>query len=64
MKIYEVRKGRYAYGSKDRRAFGVVDVKGTSVMRVRGQRPILDERFKPSNANAKVRAEFSAWAKE
>ena len=56
MTIFQINKNTFAIGTPNARAKYVVRAKGNKVTGVRGQRPLLDSRFKRTKANATIRA--------
>lgn len=56
MTIFQINKNTFAAGKKGKRADYVVRAKGKKVTGVRGQRPVLDARYKTTKANAAIRA--------
>lgn len=56
MKIFVVGKNRFAIGKNNQRAEYVVKLTRGKYVGVRGQRPILDERYKTVKGNKTLRA--------
>lgn len=55
MNIFQINKNVFAIGKAGKRANYVIAVKRGKTVGVRGQRPVLDERFKITKANKMVR---------
>jgi formylmethanofuran dehydrogenase subunit E len=60
MSIYEIGNGRFAIGKFGERALYVVKASGKKVTGVRGQRPLLDKRYKKTTASTAVKAALKA----
>lgn len=61
MTIFAIDKNRFAIGTFGKRAKYVVRARGKSVSGVRGQRPLLDKRYKKATGvPATVKAAFRA----
>jgi hypothetical protein len=55
MTIFNLGNKRFAIGVSNKRAEYVVALKGKKIVGVRGRRPILDGRYKPTKANLAIR---------
>jgi len=60
MNIFAISKNRFAIGTFGKRAEYVVMTRGKKVTGVRGQRPLLDKRYKKTAASAAVKAALKA----
>lgn len=60
MSIFQVSKNRFAIGTFGKRAEYVVATRGKKVTGVRGQRPLLDKRYKKTTPTAAVKAALKA----
>lgn len=60
MAIFEVGKNKFAIGTFGKRALYVVKTVRNKITGVRGQRPLLDNRYKKTAASAEVKAALKA----
>lgn len=60
MQIFVVGKNRFAIGKNNKRANYVVQLKRGKYVGVRGQRPILNDRFKTVKGNKALREALTA----
>lgn len=56
MSIFKINKNVFAIGKAGKRAAYVVALKRGKLVGVRGQRPVLDDRFNVTRANKAIRA--------
>lgn len=59
MFVYEVGKNRFAIGPANKRAKYVVAKQGKTFVGIRGQRPILNERYAKIKPSKELRAAFA-----